>query len=345
MKRNLLLLGISALAAWAVMGCSSTDTPAATTYKYAGSVTPGDFVHFERTGNTITYEVEGDVFGNVTGEVNVTDLTGDEYVFKGTVNGEETYFFTTGNIGMASIPINGVTYLGVGLREAATGLTADDVVGHYAYGEVDFNPTTHNPNGADGCLIDVKADQTADLTCMDGAEESGGWKISEDKTYLLYKANTAADDITEANADARVVVRPAEAGKPKGFLADLAGGKGFGIGLEQVAMTQDSVKGDYLAINYLDRKLLDVTVTPDANNTEQMTYTSQRANAAGLGTGDTGGGTIRINHDCDGNAHDGIACVTDNDGAQFVGSLDNGEGYFALIGEHNVIVGVAKPAQ
>jgi hypothetical protein len=343
MKSTYFTIGLSILAASVIMGCSGTDT-AQTTLSYAGTVTPGDFVHFTRSDNTITYEVDGDVFGHVEGSVAVTDLTGDGYVFKGTVNGEETYFFTTGNIGMAAIPINGETFLGVGLREAKSGLTTDDIVGSYAYGEVEFNPTTHKPVDADGCQIDVTAAGTAELDCINGNQENGGWVIAEDKTHILYKANTAADDITEANADARVIVRPAENGGAKGFLVDLAGGKGFGMGLERKIMTQASVKGNYLAINYLNRKLLDVTVTPDEGDPERLTYTTQAAQIlSGAFGNDEPGGVIRINHDCGGTYREGVACVTANNGKIYVGSIDNTEGYFGLIGEENVIVGVKKP--
>jgi hypothetical protein len=344
MKRRMILMGLGMAAATVITGCGGSGDTAP--LSYTGTVTPGDFVHFTRTGNTISYEVEGDVFGKVTGEVEVTDMTGDGYVFKGTVNGEETYFFTTGNIGMAAIPIEGETYLGVGLKEAKTDLTTDDVTGSYAYGEIEFNPDTHKPVDADGCQIDVAAAGTAEIDCVSGHQETGGWVIAEDKTYLLYKADTEADAITEANADARVVVRPAKEGEPKSFLVDIAGGKGFGMGLERITMTQESVKGNYLAVNYLDRKLLDVTVTPDESDPERLTYTTQPAK---LAQGDSGslasepGGRIWINHDCNDTYREGIACVTSNNDTQYVGSLDNTEGYFALIGEENVIVGVKKP--
>jgi hypothetical protein len=127
---------------------------------------------------------------------------------------------------------------------------------------------------------------------------------------------------------------------------DIAGGKGFGMGLERIAMTQDSVKGDYLAVNYLDRKLLDVTVMPDVSDPERLTYTTRSAESASEASGQTEtepGGHIWINHDCNETYHEGVACVTSNTGTVYVGSLDNTEGYFALIGEENVIVGVKKP--
>jgi hypothetical protein len=344
MKRKTILVGLGIAAATVIMGCSGAgDTMP---LSYAGTVTPGDFVHFTRTGNTISYEVEGDVFGNVTGEVEVTDMTGDGYVFGGRIDGEETYFFTTGHIGMAAIPINGETYLGIGLQEAKTGLTVADVTGSYAYGKIEFNPDTHSPVDGDGCQIDVADAGTAEIDCVSGHHETGGWVISEDKTYLLYKTDTEADAITEENADARIVVRPAEAEEPKSFLVDMAGGKGFGMGLERITMTQESVQGTYLAINYLDRKLLDVTVSPDASDPERLTYTTRSAESvpgASGGIASEPGGHIWINHNCDDTYHEGIACVTSNIGTQYVGSLDNTEGYFALIGEKNVIVGVHKP--
>jgi hypothetical protein len=349
MKKKLIVTGIVAGIAAVAIGCGGGGTGGAgDTMKYAGTVTPGDFVHFSRSGTTISYEVEGDVFGSVTGEVSVTDMTGDGYLFKGTVNGKEAYFFTTGNIGMAAIPIEGQTYLGIGLREVQGGLTSADVVGSYAYGEVIFNTATHVPNDSDACLINVVAGGTATVNCASGFAETGGWVIAEDQTHILYKGNTAAGSITKENAEARAVMRPAEEGGRKGFLVDLSGGKGFGIGLERRRVTQDNVEGSYLAIDYLDRKLLEVTVARDAGDAERLTYTTAEASVlSSRGStnkmADVPGGWIKLNHDCSGTPRDGVICIHDNGGELFNAAIDNAEGYFAAIGSNNVIVGVKKP--
>jgi hypothetical protein len=344
MKKKLTLTGIAAVIVAVIMGCSGDGTTAGT--GYAGTVTPGDFVHFSLSGDTISYRVEGDVFGEVTGDVTVEELGTGGYVYKGTVNGKTAYFFMAENLGIAAIPIEGETYIGVGLKETQGGLTSDHIVGTYAYGEVGFDTTTHKPNDVDGCEIEVKADSTAEVSCISGSNETGGWKISDDGTYVLYKEDTAASAITDSNADARVVVRPSEDGDGhKGFLVDIAGGGGFGIGLEEKTMTQDSVKGNYLVVDYKHRELIDVVVTPDGTDPTLLTYATSVGLSLSQGKGlacHTQGGAIRINNDCTG-YRKGIACVQDYDGNQYVGALDNIEGYFALVTHDNFIVGVKKP--
>jgi hypothetical protein len=341
MKKGTFFAGIAAVTAAMMMGCGS-DTADTTTLKYAGTVMPGDFVHFSRTGGTLEYHVEGDVFGDENGTVSVTDLTGDGYIFRGDVSGAAAYFFTAGNIGMAALPLAGTAHVAIGLRETLGGLTDDNVIGTYVYAQAEFDRTTGELSGADGCEIELKYDHTAEAECTSGTG-TGRWDISTDNTYVLLRDGNATTTVTDADADARVVIRPADGDARKGFLVDVADGGGFGIGLEAKEMTQAELTGDYFIVDYKEGELSKITVEADASDPRRLTADlTQFYTASGWEARSGTVGEILINQGCDGVDHDGVACVIDESGLRNHAFVDNTNGYFVLVREDNFVIGVKE---
>jgi hypothetical protein len=350
--KKLLKIFLAFLAMFVIIGCGGgggNDTPNNQKY-YRGSASPGDFAIIKRDGNTLTYTINGNALGNISETVTLQNALGN--IFFDAYKNEEKIggFLISNNLIIGELEINNNNHTIVGLETTQTNLTPQDIAGDdnvtYLYGEVIID-NNGNITDLDECEIVVKKDNTYTGLCLTNPNEieDGLWKISNDKKYILVKANaTSVNDITEESADAKVVIRPSNNGR-KGLLVDLKYSDnkgGFGIGLEQKEINAQEIVGNYKVLSYSDDELWDVNVT-QINN--EIIYNGVKASDD---SNEQISGKLLLNKACKSstNIEDfiGSICIEDEDGEYtHNGFIDNVTGYLMFFpinkDEEDILIG------
>jgi len=308
---------------------------------YTGAAAPGDFARFSvnegLSETTLSYELNGTVFGEVSGTIPLTPATeGDVFYFGDIGGGVTVKIALANNLGVAIVPTDaegGVTMV-VGLSVAAAVDESKIVDRNYTYAEIS------NEGGVEASLLNIKADHTYVSYYMDGSSDGGCWRTVGD--HIVAKSDTAdCSMVTDASADARVVIKPGIS--RAGIVVDNAGGRGFGIGLEQKMLVAEEITGTYEMFTQLNdgsSRLFQVSVGQDAEENFGYQSTEYECDANGCVLGaNVVTGSIRINELCGGEEPirmPGVICV---DGTE-MGFIDPEDGYFMMTGYSGISFGV-----
>ncbi|ADU97396.1 putative lipoprotein [Thermovibrio ammonificans HB-1] len=225
----------------------SSENTTATSVTYLGAASQGDLAKFSLNGNSLTYEVQGPVFGDVKGNMTI-QVNQQKPFYKGEVNGTQVYMMLSGNIGFADVIINGTDTLLVGLSNIGN-LTDSEIAGKdFVYVEV------LNTGEVGGYTIRLNSDHTWTMYDFSGnLEDSGSWQMTSEN-YV-----NATDSYGNTY---HVIIKPGIS--RAGFIVDLP--NGFGIGLEQKALTQNEITGTYSYYSY------DVQYDEDCFGTVKVWY-------------------------------------------------------------------------
>ena len=274
---------------------------------YTGAASAGDLAIFSFDGENLTYNVSGPIFGSKNGSLSLSpEIPGFLYTDK-----YNNHYFFSKNLGVAEIELdNGKTAFVVGLKDVANP-TAENLAGtsgkRYLYIEVDTNGTI------EGRILNIKPDKTWSI---DGGSKNGTWEV---------KGNYVAAKDENGTIVANVIVKP---GKSRsGIIVDLADGTGFGIGLEQKALTNSDLTGTYKTYYYDPQsgvKCFGTLEVSENSTTYQETWCSDNSTK-------TLNLTITANQLCNGTNVDGVACADDGNGTKFNMFIDPVEGYFIAI--------------
>jgi hypothetical protein len=244
---------------------------------YEGAVSAGDFALINIKGNTLTYKIEGPVFGNLTGSKTLVPLTTDanEHFWKS--SDDSWYAFLSGNVGFFVVPevktVNGETEpaIIVGLKD----LGPNDLID---YGE-SFVYASVRTDSLDLCEITVNADNTADVNCLlSNVNGTVCWKLDNQNNRVLISDGNVTDC---ANWDGKTnlmgYVYVKKPGHRDMFVFDYADGKGIGVGAEK---TEVSLPTDveYETLDYCDDGVVPATVHIYYNSTSgqtEYTWTSE----------------------------------------------------------------------
>jgi len=334
MKFRNIALSLVAVAALGLSGCgggssddvaeeTQTETSTAPQGEYTGAAYVGDFAEFSISGNTLSYELSGEVLGDLSGELTIENVYGP--IWKD--SNSDVYLFLTGNLGMAKVPTDSGSVYVVGLQQSET-LSADKVAGkNYLYVSV-----RNNTGEIDGYMITFHEDGTYDAVSAAGDSDSGCWKILEGGAIshgVAKSGESDCSDVNDATADYRITFKPGTS--RGGIVVDYADGSGFGIGVEQKALTDaDVASGTFYSYYYQpngdDEGFAKVTI-------ENGTYSWAECNVATGTCTPLSSGTIALNQMCDGAELDGVACATDSDtGAKYNLFVDTEDGYYISVG-------------
>jgi hypothetical protein len=269
-------IGLASVAVITLVGCGGGGSPEApdtgdtTLERYAGSIAPGDFINITRSGAKVEYNITGSVFGSITGNVDVTEVTGGEgYLFNGLISGEEAGFLFAGGLTLASLPIAGTTHMAIGAKVSERDLTVSDVIGVYAYTEANFEPDG-SFEGAQNCQITIKADHTSVAKCIGNPDAMFRWDFTPDYSHLVIREGDLSLPVTKADAQAAIAIKQTPAGARKSFVIDKNGGQGFAVGLEEQNITQADVAGEYLIIDFKEGEHLTINLLADSIDTSLL---------------------------------------------------------------------------
>ena len=214
---------------------TNSTTNSTTTATYYGAASAGDFAEFTFDGKTITYTLEGPVFGNISGSFPI-QIHIQKPFYKGYEEDTPVYLMLAGNIGFASVYENGKEVLLVGLKESGS-LTEEEIVNKkFIY------TTIHNDLSVANLSIEFNNDKTWKTYDTNGNEVStGSWQLIDGKYINL------TDEA--GNIISKVVIKPGV--NRAGFVVDLRDNVGgFGVGLEQKALTKEDIVGTYYYYSY-----------------------------------------------------------------------------------------------
>ena len=302
---------------------SSNSSTANSKASYTGAAFQGDLATFTFDGKNLTYHIQGPVFGDVNGTIQLTPIIqGETLVYK---DKWDDYFYFSGNLGIAEVyPSDSdiATYI-VGLKDVKTPNIAD-IAGtsgkNYIYLGV-------SPSGEiEGYILTLKPNKTWQLS--DGT--NGTWTI---------KGNYIEAYDNNGNRVANVFIKP---GKSRaGIVVDLLNG-GFGIGLEQKPIKPEELTGTYQTYYYKpptgnNSKEIECFGTLTVNGTHYVykeTWCSDGEPSQPIEA------NITINQLCNGKQVNGVACA---DGFDIF--IDPVDGYFIAINPitHEEAFGSSKP--
>ncbi|WP_143709725.1 hypothetical protein [Nautilia profundicola] len=216
----------------------ATENPSmtgTTAYSFNGAASAGDYASFtyNSENNTISYQISGNVYGNVSGTREIENLYGN--VFFKDKNDDDIFYFFSGSLGVAVIPVSDTnTSFVVGLQQPDKNITAEDlnliVNKKYNYIEFDTDESIYFS------IIEINSTNTADL--------NGTWADYVDQSYGTWEVNGSHLDVFDARGGkiANVIIR---AGTSRaGIVVDNVDG-GFGVGVEAKALTDADLKGTY----------------------------------------------------------------------------------------------------
>lgn len=200
-------LGIGVLA-----GCDSGD-PAPEETRYSGAASVGDMAQFTVSGNTLNYNVSGVRFGNASGSLTTTPISGTTGFYESSVSSQPFGLMLSGNLGVAILPDvpdltnppNTVNAFVTGLSNASS--NEADIQGKtFLYVTYRTGPSAYvlRTNADNSYQAQRVIDYINDLSAAPGGTlsgnlgstnvETGCWRASTFGTYL-----NAVDSSVDAN--------------------------------------------------------------------------------------------------------------------------------------------------
>ena len=317
MRRSMFTTFLTGALALALAGCGGSDSkkepPQA---KYEGAASAGDYAKLSVSGTTLSYNLTGANFGPASGTASLSSLFGN--FWRSTSPAFDALL--TDNLAVAKVPAGSGSAYVVGLQTEAPPDPNSIANKHYLYIEVKNDNTT---SGWDVHIQDNAGVKTFTATSIGGSSVSGCWKPLGN--HLVAKSNlNDCSGVTDATADYRFVIKPGAS--RNGIVVDYVDGSGFGIGLEQVALTSNDLTGTYDA--YYQESGGDgfsrVTVNGNSFSWAQCPAGSCQAPSVT--------GTIVLNQLCSGQAYDGVACATDSNGDSYNLLIDPDDNYYFAFG-------------
>ena len=296
---------------------------------FVGAAAVGDFAKFSIAGNTLSYTLSGVVLGEEKGHLSIENVFGP--VWKDVKS--DLHLFLSGNLGIAKIPTGSGSIHVVGLQQS------EDVEASKIAGKTYLYAYVPNSGSVEGHSITIDSNNTYSAASVAGATEKGCWKVM-DSDHLVAKANAIdCNTVTDISADYRIALKPGTS--RTGIVVDYVDGSGFGIGVEQKALTaSDVATGTFNSYYYQPGEDGFSKVTLTNGNYEWSTCDEETGKCTPYTKG-----TIALNQLCNGTAIDGVACATDaNSGYMYDLFVDPEDGYYISIGnnERSVEIGSNK---
>ena len=307
---------------------------------YSGAAAPGDFArYYIDSNNILSYHLSGAVFNDISGELPIIPLTDNNIFFVADLGGGEYLKLAlSNNLGIAIVPVgDGESTMVTALKVTGSTDTTQIVNKNYIYAEI-------SNEGVEGSLLRINADNSYTLYFMDGSSENGCWKVLND--HLVAKESSDCSDVNDTSAEARIVIKPGVS--RAGIVVDLVDGSGFGVGLEQKAIQNSEMVGEFEAYETDGEK--DNFYKIEVKNDDGFYYiaTPYECNENGcvLNSDEATTGEIAINQLCDGTNIDGVMCVDLGYGLEYggIGFIDPEDGYFMLSAPGYMMFGVKTGA-
>ena len=311
-------------------GGSSSSAPAGGIEGYAGAASQGDFARFSFNGTSLTYTLNGTVFGNQTGTVDVfpvEDSNGTviEPFYYAEVNGGKIYMMFAGNIGIAEVKAGDKSAYVVGLSRVGSLDPAEFANKTYTLFTSVKEEGSSNPQW-DIWELRLNGDGTGNGTwqLMDinpsKEKDSGTWKIDGD--HIVAKSSNGTPV-------ANIIVKPGDFAA--GIIVDFIDGSGFAIGLEQKPLTSERVSGTYhMFTHHLNNPEEDCFAEVVVNGTNATEHDLWCVNSTDLYSGND---TLELNKMCDGTSLNGVICVRNSHGDNVEVFADSQDGYYFAITE------------
>lgn len=331
MKHSLLLSTGVLLYALMVAGCSSSPddakhsgsepgndhgSSAVQEKHYEGAASVGDYATYTLSGNQLSYTIKGAHYGSQGGTLTLTNSFGNFWQSAS----PKTGVMITDNLAIAKIPNPGNVYA-VGLRTEQAPSPSAIANKRYLYIEV------NNDNSTDGWQVDINdTEGVKSFTAVNlsGATVTGCWKING--KHLVAKKDTSdCSSVNDTTADYRFVIKPGVS--RNGIVVDNVNGTGFGIGLEQKALSSDELMGIYTSYYQMPTGDGFGKVSVKGN-----TFTWYDCPNGICKKTPEIKGTITINQLCNGIVHDGVACATDSNGDKYHLFIDPTDNYYFAVG-------------
>jgi hypothetical protein len=311
---------------------------------YSGAAAPGDFARLQIRDDNLSFELNGTHFGSVSGSITLSPAVPGDIFFFGTLeNGQIVQIAKAHNLGIAIVPVDDQGGMTLVSGLAVTGEVDEQKLTGGNYKSYIFADIT--PNGVEGSVLTLVADHRFRGDTADGSVYYGCWKAMGDHIVAKERAANSFDeldcsdtsDLNDTSAQYRVVVKPGES--RAGIVVDHVDGSGFGIGLEQKALSPSEVNGTYEMFAWYNddtTQLFRADVGADENGSLGYKLTPYECDNNGcvLSTDEnrTILGEIAINKLCDGSDFNGTICVTDPaSGTQGIGFIDPVDGYFMVV--------------
>ncbi len=320
MRRSISTTMLSGALALGLASCGGNDSRTEPQLaRYEGAATAGDYATLSVSGSTLSYNLTGANFGPASGTAPLNPLFGN--FWRSTPPAPAFDVLLTDNLAVAKVPVgSGLYAYVVGLQTEAPPNPNSIANKHYLYIEVKNDNTT---SGWDVYIQDNAGVKTFTATSIGGGSASGCWKPLGN--HLVAKSNlNDCSAITDANADYRFVIKPGNS--RNGIVVDYVDGSGFGIGLEQVALTASDFTGVYDA--YYQETGGDgfSRVTVNGANFSWAQCPGGNCLAPSIT------GSIVLNQLCSGLAYSGVACATDSNGDTYNLLIDPDDNYYFAIG-------------
>lgn len=298
---------------------------------YTGAATKGDFATFTVSGTTLSYTLEGGIFGKKSGSINIEPLAegaGPDTHFWKSEDGTAKIFLS-GNIGLAYVSnIDGTRdAIIIGLKDVEN--IANIIGKTFVY--VDLRT-----NGVDVCEIKIYGTSndtsgTFDYTCLVGGSGTGCWNLDSQRNRLAVTTNlldpNSCANWDGSNPTAYVVAKPGN--NRAGFIVDYTDGSGVGIGLEKKSYSTELDENKTYTFETLSTngEICPATVTVSFNrdiSAWRYTWSSPGCNFESAGT-------LYIDQTCNNTPYDGIICAQNDRGTQYYVMFDPIDGYYMAI--------------
>ena len=195
--------------------------------EFSGAASVGDFASFTVNGQTLSYQIDGAVFGSQSGTVNLQPLFGSSLNthFWSTQPGNGALFLGS-NIAMAYFPsINNQSAVVIGLEQS--GNLASVVGRTFVYVDLPQNAA------AVGCEVTINSNQTATYSCLDQSSGALCWQTDTANNRLkIGSTGNNCSSWSGSNPIYYLVARP-EANARASFVLDHVDGSGIGVGTER----------------------------------------------------------------------------------------------------------------
>ena len=307
---------------------------------FSGTASVGDFAvfSFDRSTNTLNYNVNGNVFGSQSGSENLTNVYGNIF-FTDTNN---NFYFFSGSMGVALIDTNNTLTpkaFVIGMQTPPSIDTSLIVNKSFNYLEFDTNG---NPSFS---RIEINASNSTDT--------NGTWSTVDETnttTTGVWNVNGTHLDVFDSNNTkiGNAVIRPSSDSNNgrAGFILDITGG-GFGIGIEATPLSPSELSGTFY---YLDKDLTSINDTcygtaSLSNDGTSVSFTFADQYCTSNSTPESGSGTLTLNPSVTGLPFnlDGLVQIDSTTYA----FIDPVSGYFVAIDTSgpSITIGSNKPLQ
>ncbi len=227
---------------------------------YAGAANVGDFakLSFDTETNILNYSMSGNVFGEQSGSLQLTNAYGNFYY-----DDNHDLFFFSGSLGVAVMEVDdNITFVS-GLQMEGN-VSIEDVI-NKRYIFVIFLPNKSGGFSAKLDMIDINA-TTGDTngTWSELFGKYGNWELSEDHIVIYNHEGDKTSNVVLRSGSSRV-----------GFLMDVVDG-GFGIGVEAKALTAADGHGTFKSMDhsFIDNSNCfgETTLAPDTDGNVTFTW-------------------------------------------------------------------------